>query len=194
MLTEMESNVAGVLHGGGPTDHVSWVFPALRNRDPPTRERDGASSIVAAEEREAAREHETEQVREERPAEFVGSIGDHVPLSGAGGGTATSLPPGRIMSPIVRNPSCFSPMLCHCKVACSNNTLSLVFGCKVGPSCLRIGGVCGAAGWSVREPGRARVSGMGASLASSFCCRAALTASSLRSTSSPLYLPEVCTH
>ncbi|XP_058884239.1 disks large homolog 2 isoform X24 [Acipenser ruthenus] len=34
------------------------------------------------------------------------------------------------MSPIVKNPHCFSPMLCHCKVACTNNTLSLMFGCK----------------------------------------------------------------
>ncbi|XP_051782942.1 disks large homolog 2 isoform X33 [Erpetoichthys calabaricus] len=34
------------------------------------------------------------------------------------------------MSPIVKNPKCFSPMLCHCKVACTNNTLSLMFGCK----------------------------------------------------------------
>ncbi|XP_034779253.1 disks large homolog 2 isoform X26 [Acipenser ruthenus] len=34
------------------------------------------------------------------------------------------------MSPIVKNPNCFSPMLCHCKVACTNNTLSLMFGCK----------------------------------------------------------------
>lgn len=23
-------------------------------------------------------------------------------------------------------------MLCHCKVACTNNTISLMFGCKVG--------------------------------------------------------------
>uniref|UniRef100_W5MDP8 Disks large homologue 1 N-terminal PEST domain-containing protein n=1 Tax=Lepisosteus oculatus TaxID=7918 RepID=W5MDP8_LEPOC len=34
------------------------------------------------------------------------------------------------MSPIVKNPNCFSPMICHCKVACTNNTLSLMFGCK----------------------------------------------------------------
>uniref|UniRef100_A0A8C1KUK2 Discs, large homolog 2 (Drosophila) n=1 Tax=Cyprinus carpio TaxID=7962 RepID=A0A8C1KUK2_CYPCA len=34
------------------------------------------------------------------------------------------------MSPIVRNPDCFNPMLCHCKVACHDNTLSLMFGCK----------------------------------------------------------------
>lgn len=27
---------------------------------------------------------------------------------------------------------CFSPMLCHCKVACTNSTISLMFGCKVG--------------------------------------------------------------
>nr|XP_029131213.1 discs large homolog 1-like protein isoform X3 [Labrus bergylta] len=25
---------------------------------------------------------------------------------------------------------CFSPMLCHCKVACTNSTISLMFGCK----------------------------------------------------------------
>ncbi|KAM9385730.1 disks large homolog 2 [Pholidichthys leucotaenia] len=33
------------------------------------------------------------------------------------------------MSPIVRSPEC-TPVLCHCKVACTNNTLSLMFGCK----------------------------------------------------------------
>ncbi|XP_045078586.1 disks large homolog 2 isoform X7 [Coregonus clupeaformis] len=33
------------------------------------------------------------------------------------------------MSPIVKSPDC-KPMLCHCKVACTNNTLSLMFGCK----------------------------------------------------------------
>ncbi|XP_040282324.1 disks large homolog 2 isoform X2 [Bufo bufo] len=34
------------------------------------------------------------------------------------------------MCPIVRQPACFTPMICHCKVACTNNTLSLMFGCK----------------------------------------------------------------
>ncbi|KAJ8399023.1 hypothetical protein AAFF_G00416900 [Aldrovandia affinis] len=34
------------------------------------------------------------------------------------------------MSPIVKDPDCLSPMLCHCKVACSDNTLSIMFGCK----------------------------------------------------------------
>uniref|UniRef100_A0A8C2XPY8 Discs, large homolog 2 (Drosophila) n=1 Tax=Cyclopterus lumpus TaxID=8103 RepID=A0A8C2XPY8_CYCLU len=33
------------------------------------------------------------------------------------------------MSPIVKSPEC-TPVLCHCKVACTNNTLSLMFGCK----------------------------------------------------------------
>lgn len=39
------------------------------------------------------------------------------------------------MSPIVKSPEC-TPLLCHCKVACTNNTLSLMFGCKVscGPA------------------------------------------------------------
>ncbi|XP_051476393.1 disks large homolog 2 isoform X11 [Apus apus] len=36
------------------------------------------------------------------------------------------------MCPIVTNPDCFTPMICHCKVACTNNTLSLMFGCKKG--------------------------------------------------------------
>lgn len=36
------------------------------------------------------------------------------------------------MSPSIKNLDCFSPMLCHCKVACSNSTISLMFGCKVG--------------------------------------------------------------
>ena len=35
------------------------------------------------------------------------------------------------MSPGIRNLDCFSPMLCHCKVACTNSTISLMFGCKV---------------------------------------------------------------
>lgn len=41
------------------------------------------------------------------------------------------------MSPIVKSPEC-TPVLCHCKVACTNNTLLLIFGCKVGfrPLCL----------------------------------------------------------
>uniref|UniRef100_A0A4W5QLG6 Uncharacterized protein n=1 Tax=Hucho hucho TaxID=62062 RepID=A0A4W5QLG6_9TELE len=34
------------------------------------------------------------------------------------------------MSPSVKHLDCFSPMLCHCKVACTNNTISLMFGCK----------------------------------------------------------------
>uniref|UniRef100_A0A8C6S161 Discs, large homolog 2 (Drosophila) n=1 Tax=Neogobius melanostomus TaxID=47308 RepID=A0A8C6S161_9GOBI len=33
------------------------------------------------------------------------------------------------MSPIVKRPEC-SPVECHCKLACTNNTLSLMFGCK----------------------------------------------------------------
>lgn len=36
------------------------------------------------------------------------------------------------MSPGVKKLDCFSPMLCHCKVACTNSTISLMFGCKVG--------------------------------------------------------------
>ncbi|XP_028972055.2 discs large homolog 1-like protein isoform X24 [Esox lucius] len=34
------------------------------------------------------------------------------------------------MSPGVKHLGCFSPMLCHCKVACTNSTISLMFGCK----------------------------------------------------------------
>ncbi|XP_031243221.1 disks large homolog 2 isoform X14 [Mastomys coucha] len=34
------------------------------------------------------------------------------------------------MSPVLKDPDCFTPMICHCKVACTNNTLSLMFGCK----------------------------------------------------------------
>lgn len=34
------------------------------------------------------------------------------------------------MSPIVKSPEC-TPVLCHCKLACTNNTLSLMFGCTV---------------------------------------------------------------
>ncbi|XP_030016582.1 discs large homolog 1-like protein isoform X11 [Sphaeramia orbicularis] len=34
------------------------------------------------------------------------------------------------MSPGMKKVECFSPMLCHCKVACTNSTISLMFGCK----------------------------------------------------------------
>nr|XP_046177060.1 discs large homolog 1-like protein isoform X28 [Oncorhynchus gorbuscha] len=34
------------------------------------------------------------------------------------------------MSPSVKHFDCFSPMLCHCKVACTNSTISLMFGCQ----------------------------------------------------------------
>ncbi|XP_061096205.1 disks large homolog 1 isoform X16 [Conger conger] len=32
--------------------------------------------------------------------------------------------------PGISGSDCFSPMLCHCKVACTSNTVSLMFGCK----------------------------------------------------------------
>ncbi|MCJ8748365.1 hypothetical protein PDJAM_G00164050 [Pangasius djambal] len=35
-----------------------------------------------------------------------------------------------IMSPPWRNLKCLSPVLCQCKLVCSNRTLSLMFGCK----------------------------------------------------------------
>nr|XP_029510791.1 discs large homolog 1-like protein [Oncorhynchus nerka] len=34
------------------------------------------------------------------------------------------------MTPSVKHSDCFTPMLCHCKVACTNSTVSLIFGCK----------------------------------------------------------------
>uniref|UniRef100_A0A3B3B7X3 Discs large MAGUK scaffold protein 1a n=1 Tax=Oryzias melastigma TaxID=30732 RepID=A0A3B3B7X3_ORYME len=34
------------------------------------------------------------------------------------------------MSAGMKKVDCFSPMLCHCKVACTNSTISLMFGCK----------------------------------------------------------------
>ncbi|XP_056327395.1 discs large homolog 1-like protein isoform X15 [Danio aesculapii] len=37
---------------------------------------------------------------------------------------------GEKMSPSIKKLDCFSPMLCHCKVACTNSTISLMFGCK----------------------------------------------------------------
>ncbi|KAK5607737.1 hypothetical protein CRENBAI_012878 [Crenichthys baileyi] len=39
-------------------------------------------------------------------------------------------PGGNKMSPSSKKVECFSPMLCHCKVACTNSTISLMFGCK----------------------------------------------------------------
>ncbi|XP_028654119.1 disks large homolog 4 isoform X3 [Erpetoichthys calabaricus] len=35
-----------------------------------------------------------------------------------------------VMSPPFKNIKCFSPVMCQCKVVCSNRTLSLMFGCK----------------------------------------------------------------
>ncbi|XP_041093282.1 disks large homolog 4-like [Polyodon spathula] len=35
-----------------------------------------------------------------------------------------------VMSPPVKNLKCLSPVMCQCKVVCSNRTLSLMFGCK----------------------------------------------------------------
>ncbi|XP_072349330.1 disks large homolog 4 isoform X1 [Scyliorhinus torazame] len=35
-----------------------------------------------------------------------------------------------IMSPPIKDLTCFSPVLCQCKVVCTNKTLSLMFGCK----------------------------------------------------------------
>ncbi|XP_058632131.1 disks large homolog 4 isoform X2 [Onychostoma macrolepis] len=35
-----------------------------------------------------------------------------------------------VMSPPLRNLKCFSPVMCQCKLICSNRTLSLMFGCK----------------------------------------------------------------
>lgn len=36
-----------------------------------------------------------------------------------------------VMPPPLRNLKCFSPVMCQCKLICSNRTLSLMFGCKV---------------------------------------------------------------
>ncbi|RXN30616.1 disks large -like protein [Labeo rohita] len=35
-----------------------------------------------------------------------------------------------VMPPPLRNLKCFSPVMCQCKLICSNRTLSLMFGCK----------------------------------------------------------------
>ncbi|XP_078790851.1 discs large homolog 1-like protein isoform X46 [Oryzias latipes] len=42
----------------------------------------------------------------------------------------TSCPGVEKMSAGMKKVDCFSPMLCHCKVACTNSTISLMFGCK----------------------------------------------------------------
>ncbi|XP_077581003.1 discs large homolog 1-like protein isoform X19 [Stigmatopora nigra] len=34
------------------------------------------------------------------------------------------------MAPAAKKLECFSPLLCHCKLACSSNAVSLMFGCK----------------------------------------------------------------
>uniref|UniRef100_A0A1A8BDE7 Discs, largehomolog 1, like n=2 Tax=Nothobranchius TaxID=28779 RepID=A0A1A8BDE7_NOTKA len=58
---------------------------------------------------------------------------------GAGGGgrqrsrrrrLSANCPSSNKMSPSSNKGECFSPMLCHCKVACTNSTISLMFGCK----------------------------------------------------------------
>ncbi|XP_062338148.1 discs large homolog 1-like protein isoform X9 [Osmerus eperlanus] len=43
---------------------------------------------------------------------------------------SANCPGAEKMSHSVKNLDCFSPMLCHCKVACTNSTISLMFGCK----------------------------------------------------------------
>ncbi|XP_041849347.1 discs large homolog 1-like protein isoform X4 [Melanotaenia boesemani] len=43
---------------------------------------------------------------------------------------AANCPGADKMSPSMKKVECFSPMLCHCKVACTNSTISLMFGCK----------------------------------------------------------------
>ncbi|XP_059913117.1 disks large homolog 2 isoform X29 [Gadus macrocephalus] len=40
------------------------------------------------------------------------------------------------MCPIVKSPDC-TPVLCHCKVACTGNSLSLMFGCKNRPQAVQ---------------------------------------------------------
>ncbi|GLD46442.1 discs large homolog 1-like protein isoform X5 [Lates japonicus] len=42
------------------------------------------------------------------------------------------------MSPGMKKVECFSPMLCHCKVACTNSTISLMFGCKAARAARRL--------------------------------------------------------
>uniref|UniRef100_A0A3Q3L0L4 Discs, large homolog 2 (Drosophila) n=1 Tax=Mastacembelus armatus TaxID=205130 RepID=A0A3Q3L0L4_9TELE len=41
------------------------------------------------------------------------------------------------LSPIVKSPEC-TPVLCNCKVACTNNMLSLITGCKIEDDLLRL--------------------------------------------------------
>lgn len=49
-----------------------------------------------------------------------------------GSGLSTRCPSSSGGDGTSRRAECFSPMLCHCKVACTNSTISLMFGCKVG--------------------------------------------------------------
>ncbi|XP_064186245.1 disks large homolog 1 isoform X20 [Anguilla rostrata] len=43
---------------------------------------------------------------------------------------ARNLPEPERACPAPRSSDCFAPMLCHCKLACTPSTISLVFGCK----------------------------------------------------------------
>ncbi|XP_051847524.1 disks large homolog 1 isoform X16 [Antechinus flavipes] len=52
------------------------------------------------------------------------------PFSAFSGPDRWKCPGAEKMSPSIKNLDCFSPMLCHCKVACSSSTMSLMFGCK----------------------------------------------------------------
>ncbi|XP_031819432.1 disks large homolog 1 isoform X11 [Sarcophilus harrisii] len=52
------------------------------------------------------------------------------PLSASSAPDRWKCPGAGKMSPSIKNLDCFSPMLCHCKVACSSSTMSLMFGCK----------------------------------------------------------------
>ncbi|KAG7488101.1 hypothetical protein MATL_G00030920 [Megalops atlanticus] len=51
-------------------------------------------------------------------------------LAGTSIADRSKCPGSEKMSPSIKSLDCFSPMLCHCKVACTNSTISLMFGCK----------------------------------------------------------------
>ena len=57
------------------------------------------------------------------------------------------------ISPSMRKVECSSPVSCHCKLACTHRTISLMFGCKVSGQARglerdRVGGVCLSVEWA----------------------------------------------
>ncbi|KAJ8275467.1 hypothetical protein COCON_G00072190 [Conger conger] len=91
---------------------ASTAFPLL---PPAARARSGSAALAEPEPAQAP----------------LFCVSPETELRGAGGATALRGSLGiALMSPPLRTLKCFSPVMCQCKVICSNRSLSLLFGCK----------------------------------------------------------------